>query len=254
MKNYITFLKKEFTESAKTYKLLIFICAFFSFGMMAPLVAKFTPDIVSSLMSDRMELITAEPSAYDAWAGFFKNTTQLALTITVIAFCGILSQETVKGTLINMLTKGLSRSTVILSKFSLMALMWTLSYALEFAVCYGYTMYLFPNDTVSNLYFSIFCVWIFGIFILSLLMMFAAIFKTNYSALLATSMFSVVLGVLNLLSNLHKFNPMMLVTDNTALLDDKIMAADFNIAVVITILCSIGCVIAAINIFKKRLI
>jgi len=63
------------------------------------------PEIVGSLVTDGVVITLPEPTAYDAWAQFFKNATQMGLFVMVILFSGVLSSELSKGTLINLLTK-----------------------------------------------------------------------------------------------------------------------------------------------------
>ena len=116
MRNYVTFLKKEWLESLRTYKLFVMLASFSILGIMNPLIAKLTPEIIDLAMPEGMEIAVAVPTAFDSWAQFYKNTGQIGVIVTVIVFSGIISVELSRGTLIHMLTKGLSRSSVILSK------------------------------------------------------------------------------------------------------------------------------------------
>jgi ABC-2 type transport system permease protein len=153
MRNYLVFLKKEVLEYAKTYKLLIMLMVFAVFGITNPLMAKLLPEILGSLMTDGIIMALPEATAYDAWTQFFKNATQMGLIVMVILFSGILSSELSTGTLINMLTKGLSRTAVILSKYTCMVLVWTISIALCFGLTYGYTVYLSQQAKQQICYF-----------------------------------------------------------------------------------------------------
>jgi len=74
---------------------------FIIFGITNPLIAKLMPEIVGSLVTDGVVITLPEPTAYDAWAQFFKNATQMGLFVMVILFSGVLSSELSKGTLIN---------------------------------------------------------------------------------------------------------------------------------------------------------
>ena len=117
MRAYLAFTKKELFELTKTYKLLLIVTVFLIFGFMNPVVAKFTPDLMESLMEEGIKISLPEPTIFDSWTQFFKNTTQMGLIILVIIFSGLISNELSKGTLINMLTKGLSRKTVVSWRF-----------------------------------------------------------------------------------------------------------------------------------------
>jgi ABC-2 type transport system permease protein len=252
MRNYFAFLKKEWLESARTYKLLIMLIVFFIFGLLSPLTAKLLPEIMSSVMTDGIIINLPEPAAIDSWTQFFKNISQMGLFVIVILFSGILSTELSKGTLVNMLTKGLSRSTVILSKFSSMATLWTISYILAFIVALGYTVYLFPDDAISNLLFSVFCLWLFGIFLLASLMFASTLVKSNYGCLLITGALLVVLIIFNMIPGLQKFNPLSLATNNIALLTNEAEIYQLLFAVVISITCSLLLIMASVIVFRKR--
>lgn len=252
MKNFVAFLKKELLESVRTYKLLIILTVFFVFGMMSPLTAKLLPEILSSFMPEGIKITIIEPTAVDAWAQFFKNISQLGLFMTVILFSGILSTELSKGTLINMLTKGLSRSAVILSKFTSMAIIWTLSYTAAFIITWGYAIYLFPGDIVSNLLLSVFCLWLFGLFLLSLLLLGATLTKSNYGCLLLTGAVIGVLMFCNIVPNVQKYSPISLAAFNVSLLTNAVAASELLWPIVITSLCASACVIASVLIFNKN--
>jgi len=122
------------------------------------------PEIVGSLVTDGVVITLPEPTAYDAWAQFFKNATQMGLFVMVILFSGVLSSELSKGTLINLLTKGLSRTAVILSKYTCMVSVWTISISLCFGLTYGYTAYLSHKVKHQICCFLCFGLWLFGLF------------------------------------------------------------------------------------------
>ena len=105
MRAYLAFTKKELFEFTKTYKLLLIVTVFLIFGFMNPVVAKFTPDLMESLMEEGIKISLPEPTIFDSWAQFFKNTTQIGLIVLVIIFSGLISNELSKGTLINMLDR-----------------------------------------------------------------------------------------------------------------------------------------------------
>ena len=167
MRAYLAFTKKELFEFTKTYKLLLLVTVFLIFAFMNPVVAKFTPDLMELLMEEGIKISLPEPTIFDSWSQFFKNTTQMGLIVLVIIFSGLISNELSKGTLINMLTKGLSRKTVVLSKFTSSTLVWTLAYFLSALVTFLYSMLFWKDTQVENLLFSLTLVWVFGVFLIS---------------------------------------------------------------------------------------
>lgn len=252
MKNYITFLKKEILESIRTYKLFIMLAVFFMLGIMNPLMAKFTPDILSLAMPEGMNITIAEPSAVDSWTQFYKNVTQMGLIIIVIVFSGIISTELSRGTLINILTKGLSRRTVILSKYTYMLLMWTVNLLISFLVTWGYTVYLFPEGKTINLIFSVFCLWLFGVFLLAILLFGAVLFKSSYGSLLLVISAFTTCTLLNMVSAVHRYNPLSLMTDNMDFITNVAEPSKLYPALGITVVLSLVLIISSVMVFRKK--
>lgn len=252
MRGYLVFLKKEIFEYTKTYKLLIMLVVFAIFGITNPLIAKLLPEILESLATDGVIITLPDPTAYDAWEQFFKNATQMGLIVTVIIFSGVLSSELSKGTLINLLTKGLSRTAVILSKYTCMVLVWTASIALCFGLTYGYTVYLFPKDETSNLLFSVFCLWLFGLFLLAVLIFSATLTKSNYGCLLITFVAVVACMIMDIIPAMHRYNPISLATDNMGLIMNSIEVSSLYSAILVSCLLSLIFVSLSVAIFRKK--
>ena len=116
MKSFIAFSRKEFIEYLRTYKLFIVIMIFLLLGFLNPITAKYLPEIVSLVMPEGVMNIPT-PTVFDSWAQFFKNVPQMGLIIFLVVFGGVMSNELSKGTLVNILSKGFPRQTIVLSKF-----------------------------------------------------------------------------------------------------------------------------------------
>lgn len=253
MKSYIAFTKKEFCENIRTYKCFIMLMVFLLIGIMNPVTAKILPKILNSMMSqmEGIKMTIAEPTALDSWMQFFKNVPQMGLIVLVVVFSGIMTNEFNKGTLINMLTKGLSRKIVILSKFTMATSVWTISYIICFITTYGYTMYLWGNEGINNLLISVVSIWVFGILLISTVILGGVIFRNIYGALLSTGGVVVMLTIINLIPKIEEYNPLKLTTENMQLITNKISNGDFITPIVVSILISILFIISSISIFNK---
>lgn len=252
MKSYIAFTKKEFVENFRTYKFFIMMTVFLLLGMMNPIMAKLTPQLLKSFMPKDMNITICEPTAIDSWTQFFKNVPQMGLIVLVIIFSGIMANEFSRGTLINMLTKGLSRGTVILSKFTMATAIWTLSYVLCFIVSYAYTAYFWNDDGIINLIFSVFCLWLFGILLIAITLFGGVIFKNSFGGLLFTGGCVVVLTLLNIAPSLKKYNPISLSSSNMDLLTSEKSTSDFRFAIIICFIIIILLIFSSIKIFNKK--
>ena len=252
MRSYIAFCKKEVLENLRTHKVLILMIVFLLFGMMSPLTAKLMPEIFKSLALDGIVITIPEPTALDAYAQFFKNTSQMGLLVVLLVFGGMLSSEITKGTLINMVTKGLSRPVVILSKFTVASLLWTLTLLASFATTIGYTAYLFGSDVQPNLLFSIFCLWLFGLFLLACLLFFSSFTSGNFAGLALTAVSLLILLLLDIFPRLHALNPIALASLNTALLSGAAQISDLSTPIGVTLGFTVLLLGSSMMVFRRR--
>lgn len=252
MRGYVAFLKKEWMESVRSYRLLILGIAFLFFGITSSLMAKLLPEIIGSMDMQGMELIIPDPTAMDAYTQFYKNTTQMGSIVMLLVFSGVLSAELSKGTLINVLTKGLSRTSVVLAKYTMMAMLWTIVYSGAASINYGYTKFLFPEDTLPHIFYAYVTFWVFGLFLLALLLLGSALFSGSYSGLIFTVAVVIVLMLIGMVPKLSDYNPLTLASVNTSLLDGSVKIGDTRSTMAITIGGTVAAVLGTVIRFRKR--
>jgi ABC-2 type transport system permease protein len=252
MRGFLVFTKKELVEQLRTYKCLILLAVFFLFGMTSPLLAKLMPEIFAGMELQGMKIVIPEPTVLDAYTQFFKNLTQMGLLVILLIFGGTLSNELMRGTLINILAKGLPRHTVLLSKFMAAVLLWTVAYGMAAAVNYGYTEYLFTNTAVNNLGFSLFCLWLFGCLVLALIILSSTIASGNFGGLILSSISIVIMLILSIFPSLEKFNPITLASKNIALLSGEASVEELLITIAITCGLLVGSLLLSVVLFRKK--
>jgi ABC-2 type transport system permease protein len=252
VKAFLAFTGKEFTEYIRTYKLFILLIVFMIFGFLSPITAKYLPQILEMAGLDPAAMGMGDPTAADSFAQFFKNVGQMGLLVVVIIFSGIMANEFTKGTLVNMLTKGLKRPTVILSKWASSILCWTAAYLLCLGITYGYTAFYFEIEGYQHMFASFFALWLYGVFLLVLVILGGTLFKNVYGSLLLTGGVAVVLTLLNLVPSFQTYNPASLASDSLALITAQKALDDLLPAF---ILCGASILIltaASILIFNKK--
>lgn len=250
MNGYIAFVKKEFTENLKNYRFIILFAVFLIFGIMSAFLAKFTPEILSALAAD-MEM-TSEPVALDAWKQFYKNISGVGFSAFIILFGSCLSNEYSKGTLVLLVTKGLSRKAVILAKYTAAATLMTVSYWIGYAAAYGYTALLWKDTNLSNVALAALSLWITGFLYLSILMIGCVIFKQAFTSILFTGGIVALISMLGMIEPLAKFNPFILTSKNVDLISGEAVLAEFMIPALISVVLSIFGLLIAIRLFNKR--
>ena len=256
MKQFTAITKKEFFESIATFRLYILAAVFLMFGIMSPLIAKLTPDIIRSLMDtgelEGVFMSVPEPTAMDSWGQFFKNVGQMGILTLVITFSGIMANEISRGTLVNLITKGLKRHTVILSKFLSASIMWAVSYALCLGVCYLYTMYFWDTAALNHTFLAFASPWVFGELMLSLLVFGGTLFGNIYGSLLSCLGAVVAINVISIFPDTARYNPVSLSSGTLSLLAGLSEPSDFIPAFIICLTAVIILLTVTMGVFKRK--
>ncbi len=254
MRAFIAFFKKELLESARSSKLLLIGILFCSFGIMNPAIAKLTPWLFE-LMGDELAesgMIITEVTvdAMTSWTQFFKNIP-MALIAFVLIYGGIFTKEYESGTLILVLTKGLSRYKVVLAKAAVLSILWSAGYWLCFAITYGYNAYFWDNGIAQNLLPAALLWWLFGIFVAALLVFFSVLAKSYGIVLLGVGGCVFASYLLSVFPKAVKYLPTSLMNGMTWLTGaEKI--GDYLPAIIITAVLSVALVAVSVPMFNKK--
>jgi len=252
MKQFFAFTKKELAESVVTYRLYILLAVFLIFGMMSPLFAKLTPELLKTLETSGIAIQMPEPTAMDSWAQFFKNVGQMGMLVLAISFSGIMASELSKGTLIILLAKGLNRHVVILSKFFASTILWTVSYLACLGICYAYTAYFWNDYTIYNAAIAFAAPWVFGELLLSIVIFGGTLFGNIYGSLLTCLSIVVALNVIGIIPNTAKFNPVTLSGGTLPLLRGVGEVSDFVPAMMVCAMMITALLVGAVLVFEKK--
>lgn len=195
MKAFMVFLKKEQLELFRTGKIWILGVIFLLFGLLNPLIAKLTPWLVEAMSEDLSELgmTVSKVSVNDlsSWTQFFKNAP-MVLIIFLILFSGIITMEYQKGTLVLLLTKGIRSYMIFAAKTTILLTSWTAGYWCAVGITYGYNAYFWGNVVTKYIGFALFDYYIFGIWMITVLLFLSTILQSNTGVLLGTG---VVFGI-----------------------------------------------------------
>jgi ABC-2 type transport system permease protein len=179
----MTFFKKEMNEIIKTHKIYVLPALFLFFGFLSPLTAKFMPQLMEEMAKSTGMIIkyAQEQSFLDSYAQLFKNISQLAFII-ILVFVGGIVGEKVKGTAALILTKPVSRTKFIISKFTAAIALYTFAYLLSVIACVYYTYLLFPVFYNDKLVLSLLMLWGSGAFMISATIFISTISKSFTTA------------------------------------------------------------------------
>lgn len=256
MRQLIAFTKKEFLEQLRTGKLTILVIIFCLFGIMNPAVAKLTPwmmDMMSEQLAESGMIINdIEVSAMTSWTQFFKNMP-IVLIIFIVMFSGILTAEYQKGTLVNIITKGMKRWKILASKTAVMIIFWTAGCLISYVITYVYNAYFWDNGIVNNLVLSVFCFYLTGFWLISIIPLTSALFTSASAVTLSAGGAYIAAYLLGLVAEVKKFTPVHLL-DSMDLLTGITSGRQYYAAIAITIILIVINVIMSVIFFNKRTI
>ena len=254
MRSFLAFLKKELLESLRSGKLLILAILFFALGVMNPAIAKLTPWIMEmfadELAESGMIITEIKVDALTSWTQFFKNIP-MGLIAFVFLYSGIFTKEYESETLVPILTKGLERHKVVIAKSLVMTLLWTVGYWLCFGVTYVYNDYFWDNGIALGLAPAVINWWIFGLFVIGLMILFSVVARSYSGVLLGTGGCVFASYLLGLLPKVAKYLPTSLM-NSSALLVGAESADEYGKALAVTVVLLFICLVSSAPIFNKK--
>lgn len=254
MRQLTAFMGKEWTELLRTGKALVLSLVFVLLGMMNPAIAKLTPWLLE-LVSDSMEssgiaVTGVEVNALASWTQFYKNAPMLFLFF-LLMFGGILTGEYRRGTLVNMATKGMKRWKILASKLWVMLLCWTAGFWCCYGITYGYNAYFWDNGVVCRLAFPAFCLYLAGVWLVTLLLLASAVTSSSSAALLVTGGGFGIVYLLGMLPDCKRWLPAQLFNAF-----ELVMSAggleDYYSAIAVTLGICVVHVGLAVSVFNRR--
>lgn len=144
MNTFWVALRKELMEQWRSYRLLIASVILVIFGLLSPLTAKYTPELLKLLPNgEAIAQLVPPPTAMDSVGQYVKNIGQFGVILALLMTMGVVAQEKDKGTAAMVLVKPLPRGLFLLAKFVALGLTFTTSIVLAGIACYYYTLLLF---------------------------------------------------------------------------------------------------------------
>ncbi|MCA9934019.1 MAG: YhfC family intramembrane metalloprotease [Ardenticatenaceae bacterium] len=137
-------LRKEMQQQWRTRRVLVVLAVFTIFGLGSPLLAKFTPQMLTMIEgAEQFADLIPEPTRVDAMTQYIKNITQFGFIIAVLLGMGAVAGEKDKGQAALILSKPLPRWAFLLSKFMAQGLLYAAAFFIAALGAYYYTTILF---------------------------------------------------------------------------------------------------------------
>ena len=137
---FMILLRKEMLEQLRMRKILITLAVFLVIGLMSPILAKYTPIILSSVpdLPEGFVDLIPEPTLHNAIEQYVKNISQFGVLLVILLNMGSVAQEKERGTVAMLLTKPIRPTGIVVAK-------WTAAFATlllgTIIAALGFTLY-----------------------------------------------------------------------------------------------------------------
>jgi ABC-2 type transport system permease protein len=142
--------RKEWMYLIRSYRLLVAAIVLLFFGLTSPILAKFTPELMTLIPTGEITIQMPPPTVQDAITQYAKNIGQFSLLLAILLTMGAVAQEKDKGTAAMMLVKPLPRGAFLGAKFLGLAAMFAICLVLAGVGAYYYTLLLFEGVDILH--------------------------------------------------------------------------------------------------------
>ena len=211
-------LRKELLEQWRTMRLVIVGGVFLAFGILSPILAKYTPEIIGALVpAGTIPVPIPTPTIADAIGQFVKNVGGTLTLVAILLAMGLVATEKERGTAAFVLTKPADRAAFIAAKLSALAVTLGVSMGLAGAAAYGYTVWLFSAPPLAG--FAAMCVllWLGQLVIAAITLLGSALVRSAAPAAGFGFAAYIVLLILSALPTIGPYTPAGLAGPATAL-------------------------------------
>lgn len=245
------FLKKELKESIKTSRFIVIISVFLFFSIFSTLGARYMNEIMEAFASD-FKIEFPEPVYLDSWVQFFKNTTSICYIIFLLIMTGTVVSEKTKGSIMLVLSKNVSRTNFILSKIFAGTIIFTVAYVISAIACSYYTHLLFPAYSNDKILFSLFLLWILGVFYGVLGVFISVVSKTATVSAIFGFITYAVLNIITTLPQISMYTPAGISSIGTDLMKESIGFEKTLTTLFITLFLTIALIFLSTQVFRKQ--
>lgn len=240
------YINKEFTEAKREHKLIILFMGFFFFSLLTPPMLKLTPKLLEQQYGTDMASIF-KVSAIDSVLNYLSSTLpQICILILCLTLGGILCNEISKGSIIFPITKGANKASIVIAKFCFYGVVIFIISTISVITNIYYSFLVFEQDfpSIKETLICSINVYIYILFILSLIFLFSSLFKRAMGAALLSMGINIGLSLLNTFN--YSFNPFTLISEGSKL-SNQFPTKTLIITVILIILATMSSVLIFIK-------
>ena len=207
-----TAVYKELLQQWRTKRVIVVGAVFLLFGLMSPLLAKFTPQMLTMVEgTEQFADLIPEPTTADSLVQYVKNLTQFGFILAILLGMGAVAGEKERGTAAMILSKPLPRWAFLLSKFVAQGVVYFVALLLGTLGAYYYTLVLFEPLALGPFLFGGMLLWLWALVFTAVTLLGSTVGKSTGGAAGLALLGAVVLLILGSIPPVGQFFPSALV-------------------------------------------
>jgi ABC-2 type transport system permease protein len=218
----------------------------------SPIIAKITPDLLKSVSTPGLTIKLPPATYLDSLDQFIKNISQITLLVLVFVVAGAVSDEKNRKTLEILLTKPVSRTLFILSKFKAYFISIAAIFAVGSVIFYFYTVMTFVSFNFTNFAIMSGNVLMYILMIVSITILASTVVKNSIAAggigFVSYILFGTIFG---LVDSIKKYSPNTIFSNYKDAIA-KGWSGDLFWPLMIILAVIVASVILSILIFRKQ--
>lgn len=253
LNTFFAALSKEVQQQWRTKRVLIVGAVFLLFGLMSPLLAYATPQLLSSLEgAEQFAALIPTPTAQDAIVQYIKNITQFGFILAVLLGMGAVAGEKEQGTAAMIMSKPLPRWAFLLSKFVAQTAVYLLAFFLSGLGAYIYTWVLFEPLSLGAFVLGNLLLWAWMLTFAAITLLASTIANSTGAAAGLALGGAVLLAILGSLPNIGALFPAGLVAWASGLGVETAVVAANGGALATSGVLIVVCLITAVAVFEVQ--
>ncbi len=247
-------LKYDFYYLQKTSKFIIFPVLLVMLAIMSPLTARYLNEILAyTLEGSGIVIDLGTPTVIESYSQYIGNLYELYLYVVIFVAVGMFINDKTKGLLPLIISKPISRTKYIVSKYLSLNILLLGSLVIGYFVFDYYTFFLFDEIDMLGMFYATLLFFVYLLYVTSITLFSATHTKSYLLAIITTFGIILFLGALKLWEvGILKFIPGYLMNNIIKILMNTAETTDIIYNVLLTLAISIVFVILSIVRFRKQ--
>ncbi len=251
-----TLIKYDFFYLKKTSRLLIMPAVIIFFAILSPVTAKFMNQLLGLLLEDSGLVIELhDPTVIDSYIQYIGNLYELILYVLIFMSVGMFIRDKSKGILPLILSKPISKSNYILSKYIVFNVVVSIILLLGYLVFGYYTYFLFDEVNMVIMLQVTLLFSVYLLFITAIAMFSSVITKSYPIAILITFVSYIFFQILSIGDiGIFKYLPGQIITRISEIVVENASLKEVLTTVGSTMMLSALLLYLSIILFRKNTI